>query len=136
MQRDHFAFVPGLALVRILMRVFASYQAQNIGLIAAGVAFYGLLSLFPGITALVAVAGLLTDPAVLIDQGEQLATALPTDARRIIFTQIEKVVNADSGTLSLTVLVGLLIALFSAALQLIGHCRQRGGIPLFVELLM
>lgn len=115
MSRDHFAFLPGFALVRILLRVSANYQAQNIGLIAAGVAFYGLLSLFPGITALVAIAGLLTDPAVLIDQGEALATALPTDARRIIFTQIEKVVNADSGTLSLTVVAGLLIALFSAS---------------------
>lgn len=115
MSRGHFAFIPGLAIVRVLMRVFANYQAQNIGLISAGVAFYGLLSLFPAITALVAVAGLLTDPTVLIDQGEKLASALPSDARRIIFTQIEKVVNADSGTLSLTVVVGLLIALYSAS---------------------
>ncbi len=115
MSRDHLAFIPGLALVRVLLRVSSKYQAQNIGLIAAGVAFYGLLSLFPAITALVAIAGLLTDPVVLIEQGEQLATALPTDARRIIFTQIEKVVNSDSGTLSLTVVIGLLIALYSAS---------------------
>ena len=115
MNRDHFAFLPGLALVRLLLRVFSKYQEQNIGLIAAGVAFYGLLSLFPAITALVAIAGLLTDPVILIEQGEQLATALPTDARRIIFDQVEKVVSSDSGTLSVTVFVGLLIATYSAS---------------------
>ncbi|MEO9827494.1 MAG: YihY/virulence factor BrkB family protein, partial [Paracoccaceae bacterium] len=111
----HFAFLPGLALVGLLMRVGSKYQHQNIGLIAAGVAFYGLLSLFPAITALVAIAGLLTDPAILIEQGEQLATALPSDARRIIFDQVEKVVTSDSGTLSLTVFIGLAIAVFSAS---------------------
>lgn len=115
MKRDHFAFLPGLALVGLLMRVVSKYQHQNIGLIAAGVAFYGLLSLFPAITALVAIAGLLTDPAILIEQGEQLATALPSDARRIIFDQVEQVVTSDSGTLSLTVVIGLAIAVFSAS---------------------
>lgn len=113
--RDPFAFIPGFASVRVLIRIWSKYQDQNIGLIAAGVAFYGLLSLFPAITALVAVAGLLTDPTILIEQGEQFATALPTDARRIIFTQVEKVVNSDPETLSLTVVIGLLIALFSAS---------------------
>ena len=115
MNNDLFASLPGLALVRLLVQVFTKYQQQNIGLIAAGVAFYGLLSLFPAITALVAVAGLLTDLAVLFEQGEKLATALPSDARRIIFDQVEKVVTSDSGTLSLTVFVGLAIAVFSAS---------------------
>lgn len=115
MKRDPFTFLPGLASVRFLVRLWSKYQHQNIGLIAAGVAFYGLLSLFPAITALVAIAGLLTDPAILIEQGEQLATALPTDARRIIFDQVGKVVNSDSGTLSVTVFVGFLIAIYSAS---------------------
>lgn len=115
MNRNHFALLPGLATVALVLRVFAKYQNQNIGLIAAGVAFYGLLSLFPAITALVAIAGLLTDPAILIDQGEQLATAVPTDARKIIFGQLEKVVSSDSGTLSITILVGFLIAIYSAS---------------------
>lgn len=115
MSGDHLAFAPGLALVRFILRLANKYQEQNIGLIAAGVAFYGLLSLFPAITALVAVAGLLTDPAILIQQGEELATALPTDARKIIFDQVEKVVSSDTGTLSVTVIVGLLIATYSAS---------------------
>jgi membrane protein len=115
MKRDHFSYFPGLVLVRVLVRVWSKYQQQNIGLIAAGVAFYGLLSLFPAITALVAIAGLLTDPAILIDQGEQFATALPADARRIVFDQIGKVVNSDAGTLSTTVVLGLAIAIYSAS---------------------
>lgn len=115
MKRDHFSFFPGLGVVRVAMRLLAKYQQQNIGLIAAGVAFYGLLSLFPAITALVAIAGLLTDPAILIDQGEQFASALPADARRIVFGQIGKVVNSDAGTLSTTVILGLAIAIYSAS---------------------
>lgn len=115
MKRDHLSFLPGLAAVRIMVQLWSKYQQQNIGLIAAGVAFYGLLSLFPAITALVAIAGLLTDPAILIDQGEKYATALPADARRIIFDQIAKVVNSDAGALSTTVILGLAIAIYSAS---------------------
>lgn len=102
-------------LIGVVARVWSSYQSQNIGLIAAGVAFYGLLSLFPAITALVAIAGLLTDPAVLIEQGADMATTFPTEAREIIFSQLEKVVSSDAEALSVTAVVGLLVAVFSAS---------------------
>jgi len=40
-------------------------RADRISLVAAGVAFFALLSLFPGITALVAIAGLILEPGAV-----------------------------------------------------------------------
>lgn len=102
-------------VISVLMGVWSSYQSQHIGLIAAGVAFYGFLSIFPAITALVAVAGLLTDPAILIEHGADIATTFPNEARNIIFFQLEKVIESDVETLSVTVIAGLLIAFILAS---------------------
>ena len=47
--------IPAAGWRDILIRVYKQVQDDNIGLIAAGVAFYGLLGLFPGIAALMAI---------------------------------------------------------------------------------
>ncbi len=88
---------------------------DNFSLIAAGVAFYALFALFPGIAATVAVAGLILDPQTLIPRLENMTAALPEAARDIIFTQIESVASAGSEGLSLTAIIGLAIAYISAS---------------------
>lgn len=99
----------------ILLRVKNAVAADNIGLVAAGVAFYGLLALFPAITALVALLGLITDPGMLTSQVESLGSAIPADVRDIILDQITAVAGADAGGLSLAAILGLLLALYSAS---------------------
>ena len=56
---------------------------DNVSLVAAGVAFYGLLAVFPGIAALVSIYGLVADPA---SAGRLFADmpGLPAEARRIL----------------------------------------------------
>src|SRR5262245_9854168 len=46
----------------ILLRTKQEVADDNVSLVAAGVAFYGLLAVFPGIAALVSLYGLLADP--------------------------------------------------------------------------
>lgn len=41
---------------------------KNVALIAAGIAFYAMLSLFPALAALVAILSLISDPVVVIAQ--------------------------------------------------------------------
>ena len=53
----------------ILLRVWAEIGRDHVGLIAAGVAFYGLLALFPAITALIAISGLVLQPQQIIKIG-------------------------------------------------------------------
>ena len=45
----------------IAIRVYKDMGRDRVGLIAAGIAFYGLLALFPAITAVIALTGRVTD---------------------------------------------------------------------------
>jgi len=100
---------------QILKRVVKRTSDANLGLLAAGIAFYGLLSLFPGITAMVAVAGQLVSPDMLIGTSEDLSQILPGAAQEIIIGQLREVAGADESALSFAALLALGLALFSAS---------------------
>lgn len=111
----HPGVMPWRGWLDILRRVLRRQGAINLGLIAAGIAFYGLLSLFPGITAMVALAGLLVDPSQLAEHSAPLAAILPDAAERIVLGQVEEVLETDSASLSFAALATLALALFSAS---------------------
>ena len=58
--------IPWKGILDVLVRMWHKQAELNLGLIAAGIAFDGLLSLFPGITAAVAFAGTFLQPGMLI----------------------------------------------------------------------
>lgn len=99
----------------ILWRVKDQIKADQIGLVAAGIAFYGLLALFPLISALVAIAGLFTDPSFVQAQAEKLSDIVPEQAADIILAQIVEVAGASENALGAAAIAGLLIALYSAS---------------------
>ncbi len=93
---------------RIIWRSFA----DQIGLIAAGVAFYVLLAIFPAIAALVALAGLFADPGAVVEQLDSLAKVLPDQAAAILINQAKKVAGASNEGLSLTLTLGVIFAIY------------------------
>lgn len=99
----------------ILSRVGGEIGKDHVSLIAAGVAFYGLLAIFPAIAALMAVAGLIFDPQMVVDQLDQIGAILPQEAAGIILGQAEEVAGSDSGRLGFAALLGLALALWSAS---------------------
>lgn len=107
--------IPIRGLFDVLLRMWRKQADLNLGLIAAGIAFYGLLSLFPGITAAVAFGGTFLNPDILVDNSEDIAAMLPEAAQAIVLGQLEDVANADSATLSFAALFSLAIALYSAS---------------------
>ena len=107
--------IPPKGLLDVAMRMWQKQMSQNLGLIAAGIAFYGLLSLFPGITAAVAVAGLFLDPTMLLENSDEITRMLPGAAKEIVMDQLREVATADSSTLSFAALLALAIALYSAS---------------------
>lgn len=100
---------------RLLWRLGQKQSTQNLGLIAAGIAFYGLLSLFPGITAAVAVAGVFIQPEMLVENTEMITGMLPDAAERIVLGQLRSVARADNSTLSFAAMFALAITLYSAS---------------------
>ncbi|OSP54806.1 YihY/virulence factor BrkB family protein [Pseudoruegeria sp. SK021] len=107
--------MPWIAWRDILVRFYRAVLKDNVMLIAAGVAFFGLLALFPAITALLAIGGLIADPLTLSREIQSLTSALPSSAADIISTQVNDVASAQSDDLGFTAIVSILLALFSAS---------------------
>ena len=84
-------------------------------LVAAGVAFYCLLALFPAITSLLAISGLVVDPDRVLSMLARLEGVVPSQALGIIQDQASEVASGNSGGLGLAAAVGLIIAIYSAS---------------------
>lgn len=83
-------------------------------LIAAGVAFFSMLAMFPGLAALIALFGLWADPVVVQEQIALLAGIIPADILALINDQLARLTSAGSTTLGWATLVSILLALWSA----------------------
>ena len=107
--------IPARGWKDIAFRIKDEISADRVGLIAAGVTFYGLLALFPAITALIAISGLLVEPSEVVDQLERLSGLMPDEVITIVTAQASDVAGSREGGLGLAAIAGLLIALYSAS---------------------
>lgn len=99
----------------ITLRVKEETTRDNLSIIAAGVAFYALLALFPALAALVSIYGLVADPAQVSQQLAGISQMLPQEAYQIIDRQLSSVAASAGGALTIGAIGGLLLALWSAA---------------------
>ncbi|HET9292288.1 MAG TPA: YhjD/YihY/BrkB family envelope integrity protein, partial [Actinomycetes bacterium] len=86
--------IPPRGWLAILKRVKAEVKEDNVTLLAAGVAFYAMLAIFPAIIAVVTVYGMVADPAQVESQVDEFAKGLPAGAGELITEQLNNVVNA------------------------------------------
>lgn len=98
----------------ILLRVYNEINQDRVLAVAAGVAFYGLLAIFPTIAAFISLYGLLADPATVSEHLESLQTVLPGGAIEIIGEQLQRITSQSDGSLGFSFFLGLAIALWSA----------------------
>jgi membrane protein len=98
----------------ILWRVKAEMAQDNLSLVAAGVAFYALLALFPAIAAVVSIYGLVAEPQTVEQQLQSVSHILPQEARGIVEEQLKRVTASGSTALGLGAIVSLLLAIWSA----------------------
>ena len=99
----------------ILKRTLGQLKSDNVPIIAAGVAYYLFLALLPALAAVISVYGLVADPNDVSRQLDSLLGALPADAASFLQEQIETIVGTSSGGLGLSVVVSVLLALWSAS---------------------
>jgi len=81
---------------------------------AAGVVFYGLLAIFPAITALVSSYGLFADPSTISKNLNSLSMMLFEGSFAIVQDEVGRVVEKQGSSLGLTFAFGLLFAIWSA----------------------
>lgn len=106
--------IPVRGLRDVLWRVYSEVLADRVTLIAAGVTYYIVLAMFPGMGVLVSIYGLLTDPADLAKQMIFLGDVLPPGAYDLLVPQLDALAHKGRSELSLAFLASLLIAFWSA----------------------
>lgn len=97
-----------------LKRAWAEASDDNIGLIAAGVAFYAFLSTVPLLGAVVLVYGIVADTATVQGNVTALTEIMPREVARLIGEQLLTVVTTSDGKKGFGLLAALALALYGA----------------------
>lgn len=112
---DHPVEIPGRGWRQVLRRVWGEVQQDRLSIICAGISYYSLLSVFPGIALLIMIYGLVGDPATVRDQIAMMSQIMPGEAYGILSDQLEKVTSAATGELGVGVAISFFIAAWSAS---------------------
>ena len=98
----------------ILWRTYEQISEDRLLAVAAGVVFYGLLALFPAVTALVSIYGLFTNAATMGEHLSMVAGFVPGGGVDIIEEQVKRIASKGETKLGLAMLFGLGLAVWSA----------------------
>jgi membrane protein len=98
----------------IVWRTYQQTGEDRLFAVAAGVVFYGLLAIFPALTALVSLYGLFASPAAISDHLSLAAGILPQGFLDILHDHIGKLTSGNGAKLGLGFIFGLAVALCSA----------------------
>jgi membrane protein len=102
------------AVVDLARRVKDEMAGNNLTLVAAGVAFYSLLAVFPAIIGVVTVYALVSSPSQVEGQIRPLLTALPPDAAALLLNRLTLAVEANGGGLTVGLVVSLVATVWAA----------------------
>lgn len=98
----------------ILLRTWEEMSRDHVSMVAAGVGFYGLLAIFPAITAIISIWGLMFDPQTIVDQIRTVGNVLPQQAQDVITDQASRIAEGAGTGVTLAAIGGILLALYSA----------------------
>lgn len=110
----HPAQIPPRGWKDVLIRVKDDLSKNRVVAVAAGIAFYALLAIFPAIAALVALYGLFANPATVGQHLDTLGSFIPGSGMDLIRNQIDHVIAQGNQTLGLTFIIGLAASLWSS----------------------
>jgi membrane protein len=99
---------------RILLRVYRGIEDDRILATAAGVSFYILLAIFPGLAGLISLYGLFADGSTVSQHLDLLSGFLPQGGLEIIRDQLEKLTSQPAPKLGLATMAGFAFSLWSA----------------------
>jgi membrane protein len=99
----------------LLKRVSDQADADDADIVAAGLAFYAVLGLFPALLAMVSLYGLIADPIAIQRAIYGLARSLPPAGRDLLIGELSTFIARDTSSLSLHMILGFLAVLWSAS---------------------
>ena len=101
-------------VIAAMLRLYRRIEQAELDLIAAGVAFYGFLAIFPAVAAVIAIWGALSDPGVIRTEIALLREVLPPEAFALIETQVEALLAVSQRGIGWATVLSTLFALWSA----------------------
>ena len=98
----------------VILRTAKESGKDNVGLVAAGVAFYAFIALVPLMAATVLTYGFVASPASVFKNMQSLTAVMPTDIAKLVGDQLMGVVESSSGKKGFGILLALGVSLFGA----------------------
>lgn len=105
--------MPPLAWKEVVIRVWNQSWLDNIGLVAAGVTFYGFLALVPLLGILVLGYGVFAQPQTVVDHVLAMLKVLPPDVVELIGQLLISAIKASEQISGLGILAALAVALYA-----------------------
>ena len=99
----------------ILLRIYRGISGDRILLVVAGVTFYILWAIFPGIAALISIYGLFADPGSVADHLDTVANLAPGGAIEVLRDEMTRLTSQGGTTLGFGFLISLMISLWTAS---------------------
>jgi len=106
--------IPLSGWVDIVLRVKDQIAGDNVGILAAGLALYSLLAIFPALAAIVLLYGLVSSPGQIAEQLRTFQGLLPPEGLTILEQQLGTLASQQDETLGFGLIVAVAIALWSA----------------------
>lgn len=135
--------MPRAAWKAIVARTYKRTWDDNVGLVAAGVAFYGFFALLSLLGLIVLIYGFVADPRTVIEHMRTLLGILPRDVVVLIGDQLMTAVKSSEGTKGLGILLATLVAIYGGsngaaavitALNIAYEEKEKRGLLLFYSL--
>ena len=104
--------MPLKAWIQVIKRVYVMIGFHELGLLAAGLAFFVFLALTPLIAATVMIYGLIGDTSTVQAQMNAVVNVVPLDAAKLIEEQLLQIVNTSTGVTGLALVIALFFAVY------------------------
>jgi membrane protein len=99
----------------VLVRTWKEAGDDNVGLLAAGVAFFAFLAFVPLLASVVLIYGLAADPATVAEHIGTLARKLPPDAAALIADQLRSMTESPQSAKGFALLLAIILAIYGAS---------------------
>ncbi|MCX2766685.1 YihY/virulence factor BrkB family protein [Pseudoalteromonas sp. B530] len=107
--------IPALGWWDVSKRLYHSLSQDNLSLVAAGVAFYALLAIFPALAAVVSIYAYFSSPVEMVDQLLPLIELLPPSSQEIMLQQLKALTQKSQTSLSLGAIFTLFLTIWSSS---------------------
>jgi membrane protein len=103
------------SLFATVKRTATEFNEDNLSDWAAALTYYGLLSLFPALIALVSILGLVADPQTTTEKVTEIVTQLGPESAADTFSGPIESITSNRGAAGVLFVIGLVVALWSAS---------------------